>query len=131
MANEAVIIEYPSNIVMRTCADGNAITKGAILKLSDPNTVAVSDGANVFGGIAMADKVASDGSTTIPVALNGVFDIVDAGTGITVGGLVALSGANLVRQSVEADFPLGAVLGKAEETASASERIRVRVGLVG
>lgn len=129
MANEAVCIEKPTRITRYTVADGTGIAKGTILKLSDPNTAAASSAADVFAGIAIEEKTASDGIVEIAAALDGVWDLTcNAGNGITAGALVALSGANLIRTSVEADFPLGAVFGKALETASASEVIRVRLG---
>lgn len=129
MANEAVCIESPSKIVRYTVADGTSISKGTLLKISsDPNTAAASTAADKFAGVAMMDKVANDGTTEISAALDGTFDIVCAGSAVTLGNMVVISGANLIRDSVEADFPLGAVLGKALETGAASEKIRVRLG---
>jgi len=129
MANEAVCIETPKNIVRYTVADGNTITKGTILKLSaDPNTAAASSAADIFAGIAMMDKVANDGSTSISAALDGTWDITAAGTAITLGGIVSLSGANLIKQATAGELLTGASFGKCLETASASEVVRVRLG---
>jgi hypothetical protein len=130
MTDEAVCIENPTSYARYIVADGNAIAKGTILKISsDPNTAAASSAADKFAGIAIEEKVASDGKTEIGAALDGTWDLkVNAGVGVTLGCLVALSGANLIRNAVEADFPLGAVFGKALETGDASEVIRVRVG---
>jgi hypothetical protein len=44
--------------------------------------------------------------------------------------MVVLSGANIIRQAVEADTVLGSVFGKALETATALEVIRVRLGSI-
>lgn len=130
MANEAVCIEPYTLTTRYTVATGTAIAKGTILKLSaDPNTAIASSGADVFAGIALDTKTATDNVSEISAALDGTWDIVAAGSAITLGSMVALSGANLIRASVEADFPLGAVFGKCLETASASERVRVRVGM--
>jgi len=130
MADEAVQKETPRIIKRVTVADGAGIAKGTIMKMaSDPNTATASSGADIFAGIAVEEKTASDGITEIGVALDGVFDIKCAGSGVTLGHLVALSGANLIRDAVEADFPLGAVFGKALETGSAGETINVRLGL--
>lgn len=129
MADEAVCIETPTRFARYTVADAGAIPMGTILKISaDPNTAAASSAADVFAGIAWEEKTANDGITEISAALDGVWDIKAAGAAVTLGKLVALSGANLIRDAVEADFPLGAVFGKALETGSASEVIRVRVG---
>lgn len=129
MANEAVCIEAPTKYARYTIADGAAIAKGTILQLSsDPNTATASSGSDVFAGIAIEEKVASDGITEIGAALDGVWDIKAAGSAVTLGNAVSLSGANLIRTSIEADFPLGKPFGKCLETASASEVVRVRVG---
>ena len=135
MANEAVIIELGSNggnPVRRTCADGATIEKGTLLVLSDPNTVAANSGTGeVFGGIAAHEKVANDGSTSISCYTSGVFDLTcNAGVGITCGDVVVTSGANLIRVGTSAELSganLGKVIGYAEETATASEVIRVRL----
>ncbi|MCK9371354.1 DUF2190 family protein [Candidatus Dojkabacteria bacterium] len=135
MANEAVIIELGFNggrPIERTCLDAVGITKGALLQLQDPNT---ASGANLdaasgqaFAGIAAMDKVASDGSTTISCYTSGVFDLkCNASVGITAGAPVCLSGTNLIRVAAAGDLLTGAVIGYAEETASASEVVRVRL----
>ena len=131
MADEAVCLVTPTKFARVTVADGTAITKGTLMKLSaDPNTAIASSGADVFAGIAWDSKTASDGTVQINVALDGTWDIKCAGSAVTLGALVALSGANLIRNSVEADFPLGAVLGKTLETGSAAEVIAVRLGVI-
>lgn len=131
MANEAVCIETPTEFVRRTIADATSVPIGTIMKLSDPNTVALSSADNdVFGGIAWEEKTASDGLTEITVAMNGVWDMKDSGSGITAGEIVNVGGANEIVASAAADLLTGSVVGKAEETASASEVIRVRVGRV-
>lgn len=129
MANEAVCIETPTRFARVTVADGGAIPYGTIIKLSDPNTGAVSSADNdVFGGIAWEEKSASDGITQLTVALDGVWDLKDSGAGITCGAIVNIGGANLIIASAAADLLTGSVVGKALETAAASEVIRVRVG---
>ena len=131
MANEAVCIEAPRVIKRYTVADGTGIAKGTILKLSGDNTAIASSGQDVFAGIAIEEKTASDGIVEIGAAIDGVWDLTtSAGVGITLGGIVALSGANLIKQALEAEMVTGAAFGKALETASASEVIRVRLGTV-
>lgn len=134
MANEAVIISLGfdgGNVIRRTCADGTTISKGTLLILSDANLVIASNAYTIsesWGGIAAADKLANDGSTTIPVYTSGVFDLTNsAAPAIAVGRMVVMSGANLIRLAVESDFPVGAVLGQIEENASGSEVARVRL----
>lgn len=130
MANEAVIIELPQNInpVMRTVADGATIAKGCLLSLADANLAAASAAAEVFGGIAAAEKVILDGSTKLAAHMDGVFDLTcNANAGITIGSWVSLSGANLIKTATEAEVAAGKGIGIAEETATASEVIRVRL----
>lgn len=129
MANEAVCIETPVKFARYTVADGTGIAKGTILALTDPNTAAASSAGDVFAGIAWEEKTASDGIVEITAALDGVWDLKDAGAGITVGNIVSLNGANLIKTATEAELVLGKGFGKALETASASEVIRVRLGL--
>jgi hypothetical protein len=130
MANEAVCIEKSvMNDVMRTCVDAVGIEKGSLCILFDPNTISGSlatTAGGVFGGITTAEKVASDGSTRVACAMNGVFDI-KAVTAITAGNFVAISGSNLIRQATANDISGGNIVGKAEETATADEVIRVRL----
>lgn len=135
MANEAVIIELLGNggdPVRYTCGDGASITKGTILWFDDPKTVSgasIAIGAKAIAGIAAMDKVAGDGSTSISVYTNGIFDLTSVvSPTVTAGDLLTVSGQNLVVK-VAAAATTGIVLGTALETASASEVIAVRVKL--
>ena len=128
MANEAVCIETPTIFERKTVADGGAIPLHTVMQLSsDPNTVTASSGVDIFGGIAWEEKTASDGLTEIVVAMNGIWDLTTA-VGITLGGMVRLSGANLIRQAVAGDLLDGSIIGKLHETAVGSEVVRVKVG---
>jgi hypothetical protein len=130
MANEAICIEAPKIIKRITVATATPITKGTILKISaDADTGAASAGADVFGGITVEEFAGDSTLTNVAVALDGTWDIVAADSPITLGAMVVLSGANLIRAAVESDFPLGAVFGKVLETTTASERVKVRLGL--
>ena len=131
MANEATCIETPTEFARYTVADGTAIAIGTILQLTDPHTAsATSASGQTFAGICWVAKEANDGVTEVVVAKNGVWDLTDAGSGVTVGGIVSVGGANLIKQATEAEMVTGDIVGKAEETASASEVIRVRVGRI-
>lgn len=129
MANEAVNIELPKLIVNRTCAEGVAIPMGTIMKLTDPNTVEASAADNdPFGGITTEEFTGGEDLTHVACALDGVWDLKDAGAGFTVGATVNIGGANTVVGSAAADLLTGSVVGKAEETAGAAEVVRIRVG---
>ena len=132
MANAvAVCIEAPRVIKRYTVSNLVAIPKGTILKLSGDNTAIASAAADVFAGIAVEEKTASDGIVEIGAAIDGVWDIeTHANAGITLGGIVSLSGLNVIKQATEAEMVTGAAFGKALETASASEVIRVRLGFI-
>lgn len=136
MANEAVCIESPTRYARYTVTDSGTIPKGTILKLSDPNTAAASSSTDVYAGIAVMEKLTLDGSTEITAALDGVYDLTSVATvggegAITAGCPVALSGANIVRKAQAADLLTGAAFGRALETATGSEVVRVRIGAVG
>jgi len=131
MANEAVCIETPTEFARRTILDATSVPIGTIMKLTDPNTVVVSAADNdPFGGIAWEEKTTTDGLTQITCAMNGVWDITTTNAGITAGAIVNIGGANLVSTSAAGDLLTGSVVGKAEETCTGTEVIRVRVGRV-
>ena len=131
MANEAVCIETPTIFERKTIATGTAIPFGSIMQLSsDPNTVTISDGDNVFGGIAWQAILAADTFTEIVVAMNGTWDIKDSGAGMAIGNMCSVNGVNLVKTLIEADVVLGKQVGKVQETAGASEVVRVKVGSI-
>lgn len=133
MANEATIIELLGNKgdpIRYTCADGNAIAKGALLVITDPRTVVVHSGADQpIAGIAAAEKVASDGSTTIAVYTNGIFDITAAAAGVTtVGARVAGSAtANMTTAADASDLLQSSDVGYVMESQANDERCAVRV----
>ena len=129
MANEAVCIETPTIFERKTIADGVTIPFGSIMQLSsDPNTITISDGDNVFGGIMWIVKDANDGIVEAVVAMNGTWDIKDSGAGMALGNMCSVNGVNLVKTLIEADVVLGKTVGKVQETASAAEVVRVKVG---
>ena len=131
MANEAVIIELLGNggdPIRFTVADGATIEKGTLLKLADPRTASASSSdGDICVGIAAAEKVANDGSTTLAAYTNGIFDLTDSGSGISVGLPVTIGGANLIKAAAAGEAETGDIFGYALETASASEVIAVRV----
>ena len=131
MANEAVLIYETMNAIPFTCADGNALTKGSILKISDPMTAALTAGAvDNLAGIAGADKIASDGVTQIPVFRQGVFRMYASGS-ITVGDpVVTDSSVNYVKTAKGLGQPAlsgSRVLGIALQTVTTGQQLLVDV----
>lgn len=119
MANEATLIVETAPPIMFTCADGTGIEKGAILKMTDPMTAALSDGdGDVIAGIAAEEKIASDGKTKIAVYREGIFKVL-AGAGITVGqALDTHSSTGAANEVAPAPVNGENILGIALETAS-------------
>jgi hypothetical protein len=85
MANEAVLVLKYEDPIDFIVANGTDITKGAILKLTNPRTASLADGAaNLVAGIAARDKVANDGRTRLAVFRRGVFRVRASGA-VTAG----------------------------------------------
>lgn len=129
MANEAICYETPTRFARYTVADGVTIPKGTILALTTPNTAAACSADNdVVAGIAWMEKLASDGSTEIVAALDGVWGILTTAGAITVGNQVTVGGANQIKVYTTLDDEKGYVLGKSLETIGAvATVIKVRV----
>ena len=134
MANEAVIIELlgdGGDPVQFTVADGAGIEKGTLMQLSsDPRTITASSAdGEIFVGVAAAEKVASDGSTTLAVYTHGIFDMTVDGTNTaTLGAYLKLDGANLVSDSDEAGAQaVKEWVGQSLETGGTDEVIAVWV----
>lgn len=133
MTNEAVKVELTNstgNIRRFTVADGTAITKGTLLKLSDPRTAlatAATDTEVFAAGIAAEDKEADDGQTSIGVWTDGIFELVASGA-IVLGQNIVFIGQNKVAQA--ASTASGAMIaGYCLETAAAGETVNIRVRL--
>lgn len=133
MADEAVIVELLGNKgdpVSYTVAEATTIEKGTILELEDPRTCKKVSGAGVvIAGIAAAEKVGGDGSTTIAVYTNGIFELKTAAGGTaTLGSYVRSAGAdNTVTVSTTLDDETGKSIGKSLETGGNAELVSVRV----
>ena len=134
MADEADILQS-NNLEYRqvTVADGSAFPIGSLLILTtDPNTADLHRGSSVStqypAGFCAVEKTASDGQTTLPVLVRGDVDAV-ASDSIAIGQLVCLGvDANRLRAvgalSVE---KMGAIVGRCLETATAGEKVRIRL----
>lgn len=132
MTNEAVLVQQLEDRLLEvTVADGTAITKGCVLKLSDPNIGAASSAdGDIFLGIATGDKVANDGQVRMAVWRHGVFDMkCQSGTGVTCGDVVKISGANTIFVADDDIAEHGSqAFGIALQTGAANEVIEVLIG---
>ncbi len=132
MANEAVIIELLGNAgepVRYAVADGTGIEKGTLMYLSGDRTISASSAeGQAFVGIAVSEKVANDGQTSLAVYTKGLFDLTATTATITLGNAVKLGGANLIAAADEAGAQdLAEIVGIAQEAASNDEVIVVKV----
>jgi len=120
MALETTLMVELETPVAFTCADGTGIEKGALLKLSDPATVATTTGdTDAIIGIAAEEKVASDGKTTIAVYLRGIFKGYAGAAGVTVGmGIISDTATGAANELVVADLNSEHIVGTALETAT-------------
>lgn len=136
MAHEAIKVEGPYEIHSFTVATGTNIPLHTLCKLSDPRTAAASASTDVWAGIAASEKsiLNDDASDTLGLYTRGIFNLyAGGGSTITVGGLVKLSGANIVEGGVvEADIIAGKVVGKSLQAVATGtpEQIDVMVGCI-
>jgi len=132
MANEAVIIELLGNKgdpIQLNCVDGDAFPKGTILKLSDNRMADLSSAdAEICAGICAAEKVASDGATTVTAYTNGIFGLTDGTAGaIAIGLPVTIEGANLIKGAAAGEAEGGTILGYTLAAFAGSDTQEVRV----
>ena len=122
MANEHVLLVESETPFSMTCSNSVGIERGALLKMTDPNTVAISAADNdIIAGIAAEEKIANDGKTSISVYRGGKFKAIASGN-ITVGNALvsaaATGGANVVAAAaVNAEN----IVGISSETVSTGE----------
>jgi len=134
MANEATLKVRFSDPIDFTCADGTGIEKGTLVKLTDPRTVAATSAdGDICIGITAREKIASDGRTTVPVFVDGIFDIttVASPATITAGHPVKVAGANLIDAAAvttAADF--AEIMGRSLEavTSTVQETVEIKLG---
>ena len=127
MANELVNIELPTIIVNRIVDEATPIPYGTLMQISgSPNTVTATSGdEDKYGGITIEEFTGGENLTHVGCAMNGTWDVLTNGA-VTLGTHVMIQAANTVDTAVEADYPLGTVCGKCEETAGGAAVTRVR-----
>jgi len=123
MALEATLIHETELPIPMTVADGAGIEKGSILKLTDPNTAAVTTGdTDVCAGVAAEEKVASDGKTKLAVYKRGIFRGFAGAGGVTVGdALITDTATGAANELATADVNSENIVGRALETAADTE----------
>lgn len=131
MANEAVIIELLGAVKGRpvrwSVLDATAIPKGTLCSINGGRRCDPTAGDEYFVGIAAHEKVANDGNTTVSLYTHGIFDLKDAGSGITAGDACDVKAANQIETSdASGNLKSGRII--ALETAAANEVIACLVG---
>lgn len=114
-----------------TVSNSATISKGKLLKLTDPFTAAVADAvtpsvAVACAGIAGSLKEINDGSTSLDVIYDCVAELTASGA-IAVGSPVTFILDNYVAAVPSAVASTAFVVGYAMETATTGEVINVRV----
>lgn len=123
MANEAVLV-YETDLPRAfICADGTGIEKGSFVKITDPNTVAITAADHdAVIGITAEEKIASDGNTKVPVYTKGIFKGVAGTGGVTVGACIdSDAGTSAVNKLADCAINAENIIGRALETAAAGE----------
>jgi len=122
---------------MFTCAEGTGIAKGTLLKIADPATVSKSTSeGDVIIGVAAAEKIASNGTTQIPVHTSGYFKAYLSGAIVAGEPLMNYYDATY-QNHVHAAWPTqsllsgGKTFGMALETGANTESIRVLLNVGG
>lgn len=119
MALELTIFKETHPAESFTIADGASVAKGTLMKLTDPNTVAASDGdADIIAGVLKVEKVANSGITQAAVWTRGEFKAT-AGGSITVGdALITNASTGAANELITAGVNAENIVGRSRETAS-------------
>jgi hypothetical protein len=127
----AICYEKPSRFARYTVADGAGIAKGVLLKMTSPNTAeAMTVGRVPPAGIAWMEKVASDGSTEITAALDGVWGIPCSTVSTLTVGFDTVFSTVGGRAYVTLDKEKGYVFGKTLQTVATTGTIaKIRVNI--
>lgn len=127
MANEATIVFRTHHAIPFTVANVTGIERGAILKMTDPLTAALSDGADdVIAGIAASEKIASDGKIKLGVYRGGIFKVTLSGSA-TVGDPLGTTTGSVNQVKVAGVLSGSKILGYALETGTTGETILMEV----
>ena len=112
--------------------DNFAISKGDLLSLEDARVASYAQSTTGLpaAGIATMDKTASDGSTSISVWTDGIFDLVASGA-LILGEPVLFVNDNYVKSALASSLSITAagslIVGYAMETATDAERVNIRI----
>jgi len=133
MVDEWVLVTETELPISYKVAEATTIEKGSLLKLTDSGTAILSSAAgDPIAGVAAEEKIGGDGNTDLAVYKRGRFTAVASGA-ITVGWPIqsTVNSANAVVVAATEAISGAAILGYAEATAVAQERIQVFLDIGG
>ena len=134
MSNEAVQVVRTEDPVDWIVLDADAYEKGTVMLISGSSTIGrTAKSGSVLGtpfaGILRREKKAGDGRTRVALFRDGIFRMKSAGSPITAGAAVEISGSNTIAQIVTADSDItGNKIGTALEDFASGETKEVWVG---
>ncbi len=127
-----------ATLVLRTHApidfivtNTQGVEKGTLMMLSGTRLASPSTGTanEVFAGVAHREKIALDGRTRLALHTRGIFRMTaNSSENITLGAMVCLSGANLIRDAIDAELEAGQVIGKALQAITAGSAGEIKIG---
>ncbi len=117
MALELTIFKETHPAESFTIADGTSVEKGTLMKLTDPNTVAPSDGdGDIIAGVLKVEKVANSGITSAAVWTRGVFKATAGGVIAVGAALVTNAASGAANELVTAGLNAENIVGRSLET---------------
>ena len=128
MTNEAVLKIETGLPINFNCADGTAITKGSIVKMTDAMTAVLADGdGDIVAGITQNDKIANDGTASVAVYRSGIFRVLGEGT--ITGGDAVITGVSTGSTNAVLTAGVNAenILGTALETSADGESLLIEL----
>ena len=132
MANELTLLRQTSIPERITVADGTGIPKGTLLQLTDPNTGQAKAATAVSvpcAGVAAAEKIASNGETSVAVHKTGDFKATLSGACLIGDPLMFATGATNKVSKAKVLASGAHTLGTALEAGANSETIRIKLSI--
>ncbi len=119
MAREATLVLETQPAISMTCDLATGIEKGAICKLTNNMTAALSDGdTDICAGIVQSEHLANRG-TKVSIYRGGIFRGYAGAAGVTVGmPIITDVGTGDTNELVNADVNSEQIVGIALETAT-------------
>ena len=130
MTNEAILRDKMSAPVNFNVTE-TAMEKGTLVVASGPRGVKASNAdGDVFIGVLSREKIVGDGRLTVPVYVDGIFDMTFTGPVVPQGSQVSISGPNILKIFTAGDSEDGVAFGKLLEasTVAALEMNQVMIG---